>query len=94
MSCARSNEDRLAKKATGDGESVTALGAFSQLRQTELMSGHGAAWAALEKYVNGDAKPRSKKAQLKKIDALSAERHGADYPERRAFLVGSSKDEL
>ena len=49
--------------------------------------------AALEKYANGDAKPRSKKAQLKKIDALSAERHGADYPERRAFLA-SGKDEL
>ena len=53
-----------------------------------------AAWASLEKYASGDAKPRSKKAQLKKVDALSAERHGADYPERRAFLVGSSKDEL
>ena len=47
----------------------------------------------MEKYVNGDAKPRSKKAQLKKIDALSAERHGANYPERRTFL-GGGKDEL
>ena len=79
---------------------LVSLAAGSALRSAKTASvtpshgGHGAAWAALEKYVSGDAKPRSKKAQLKKVDALSAERHGAVYPERRAFLVGSSKDEL
>ena len=78
---------------------LVSLAAGSALRSAKTASvtpvhgGHGAAWAALEKYANGDAKPRSKKAQLKKIDALSAERHGADYPERRAFLA-SGKDEL
>ena len=78
---------------------LVSLAAGSALRSAKTASvtpshgGHGAAWAALEKYVSGDAKPRSKKAQLKKIDALSAERHGADYPERRAFLA-SGKDEL
>ena len=78
---------------------LISMAAGSKLRSAKTASvtpshgGHGAAWAALEKYANGDAKPRSKKAQLKKIDALSAERHGIDYPERRAFL-GGGKDEL
>ena len=78
---------------------LVSLAAGSALRSAKTASvtpshgGHGAAWASLEKYASGDAKPRSKKAQLKKVDALSAERHGAAYPERRAFLA-SGKDEL